>query len=331
MTMPHQIGLKLVPVSIQQLLIMERPKGQIFINNDGAYKAISDAESLVKPIELEQLYKKGYNQFFITEEDFSQLKNLMFQSLQEATRKLSVGDALESGANYLNILMQNISILYEDYHNQKLLSLIYQTVPSFTIYLQSNKKIISDLYKSACNARTHYLFKQPIQSSLFLTAFITQYNIFSPRETQDLFLISVLKDLGMCFLPREAWDKKDLDSYQQEALNKHTLNSVQLLKDRIPIHHSGLHIIEHHHFHNDTVRKFLKEQKVEQDQTLVHGIETTITALADVVTAMHSPRPYRKPYTIDVIKKITHLILKDNYVEEDKMLIKFIDHFFDLQ
>ncbi len=329
--MPHQVGLNLVPVSIQQLLVLERPKGQIFISTNGTYKAIFEAESIIKPVELEQLYKKGHTQFFVTEDDFNQIKSLMFQRLQETTRKLSVGDALESGSNYLNTLLQNLSILYEDYHNQNLLSLIYQTVPSFTIYLQANKKIISDLYKNISSARAHYLFKQPIQSSLFLTAFITQYNIFSPRETQDLFLISVLKDLGMCFLPREAWDKKELDAYQQEALNKHTLNSVQLLKDRIPIHHSGLHIIEHHHFHNDTVRKFLKEQKIEQDQSLVHGIETTITALSDVVTAMHSPRPYRKPYSVDVIKKITHLILKEHYAEEDKMLIKFIDHFFDLQ
>ena len=286
---------------------------------------------MIKPVELEQLYKKGHDQFFVTEVDFAKIKTLMFQKLQESTRRLSIGDALESGSNYLNILMQNISILYEDYHNQSLLSLIYQTVPSFTIYLQANTKTIPDLYRNISNARTHYLFKQPILSSLFLVAFITRYNIFSSRETQDLFLISILKDLGMCFLPRDSWDKKDLDTYQQEALNKHTLNSVQLLKDRIPIHQSGLHIIEHHHFHNDTVRKFLKNQTIEQDQSLVHGIETTITALSDLVTAMHSPRPYRLPYHVDVIKKITHLILKEHYAEEDRMLIRFINHFFELQ
>lgn len=330
MSMPHQVGLNLVPVSIQQLLIIERTQGQIYINTNGVYKAVFESQSLIKPIDLDQLYKKGYSQFFVTEEDFVQIKNLLFQRLQDVTRKLSLGDALVSGNNYLNYLILNLSVLYEDYHNQNLLSLIYQTVPSFTIYLQSNKKVVSELYKNISNERVHYLFKQPILSSLFLTAFVTQYNIFSARETQDLFLISVLKDLGMCFLPREAWDMKELDSYQQEALNKHTLNSVQLLKDRIPIHHSGLHIIEHHHFHNDTVRKYLKEQKVEQDQSLVHGIETTITSLSDLVTAMHSPRPYRKAYPTEIIKKITHLILKDHYTEEDKILIKFIDHFFDL-
>lgn len=330
MTMQHQVGLNLVPVTIQQLLILERPIGQIFINTNGVYKAIFDPQAIIRPIEIEQYYKKGITQFYATEEDFNQIKNLMFQKLQDATRKLSVGDALESGTHYLLTLVQNLSILYEDYHNQKLLSLIFQTSPSFTVYLQANKKIITDLYKAISLERSHYLFKQPVLSSLFLTSFITQYNIFSTREVQDLFLISLLKDLGMCFLPREAWDLRDLDSHQQEALNKHTQNSVQLLKDRIPIHHSGLHIIEHHHFHNDTVRTFLKDQKVEQDPSLIHGIETTIVALSDLVCAMHSDRPYRKAYSIDVIKKITHLILKDNYTEEDKLLIKFIDHFFDL-
>lgn len=330
MTMQHQVGLNLVPISVQQLLIMERSIGQVFINTKGVYRAIFDPLTIIKPVEIEQFHKKGITQFYVTEEDFSQIKNLMYQRLQDATRKLSVGDALESGTHYLFTLIQNLSLLYEDYHNQKLLSLIFHTSPSFTIYLQSNKKIISHLYRVVSEDRSHYLFKQPVLSSLFLTAFITQYNIFSPREVQDLFLISLLKDLGMCFLPREAWDTKGLDSFQQEALNKHTQNSVQLLKDRIPIHQSGLHIIEHHHFHNDTVRTFLKDQKVEQDPTLVHGIETTVTALSDLVCAMYSPRPYRNAYPVDVIKKITHLILKDNYTEEDKLLSKFIDHFFDL-
>lgn len=328
MTMPHQVGLNLVPVTIQQLLVIERTIGQIFINSKGTYKSIFDAHSVIKPIEIEQQYKNGITHFFTTEDDFNQIKNIMFQRLQDATRKLSVGDALESGVHYLLILLQNMSLLYEDYQNQKLLSLIFQTSPSFTIYLNANKKIIRELYKAVSADRTHYLFKQPVLSSLFLTGFITQHNVFSEREVQDLFIISLVKDLGMCFLPREAWDKSNLDSYQQEALNKHTQNSVQLLKDRIPIHQSGLHIIEHHHYHNDTVRTFLKDQKIEQDNTLIHGIETTIIAMSDLIAAMHSPRPYRKPYQLDLIKKITHLILKENYVEEDKILIKFIDQFF---
>lgn len=328
--MPHQVGLDLVPASIEQILVLERSKGQIFVNANGIFRPIIEANAAVKPIEIEQHYKRGNVQFFVHEEDFKQIKSMMFNKLQEATRRLSIGDALESGTNYLTCLLQNLSLLYEDYHNQKLLSLIYQTAPSFTIYLQANKKIITELYLAVCKERTHYLFKQPILSSLFLTSFIIKYNIFSTREIQDLFLISVLKDLGMCFLPRDAWDKRNLDNYQQEALNKHAQNSVQLLRDRIPIHHSGLYIVEHHHFHNDTVRKYLKEQKIEQDQTLVHGIETTITAMADLVCAMYSPRPYRKAYSIDTIKKVTHLVLRDLYPEEDKLLIKFIDHFFDL-
>lgn len=330
MNLPHQVSLDLIPVSIEQLLTMDRTQGQIFINNNGVFRPIINALTVIKPIEVEQYYKRGNTVFYVSEADFKQIKNLLFLKLQETTRRLSVGDAVESGKNYLSCLLQNLSALYEDYHNQQLLSLIYQTSPSFTSYLQANKKVITDLYLFVCKERVHYLFKQPILSSLFLTSFIVKYNIFSNREIQDLFVISLLKDLGMCFLPREAWDKRNLDNYQQEALNKHSQNSVQLLKDRIPIHSSGLHIIEHHHFHNDTVRKFLKEQKIEQDQTLVHGIETTITAMADLICAMYSPRPYRKAYPLDTIKKITHLVLRDLYPEEDKLLISFVDHFFDL-
>lgn len=330
MSLPHQASLDLIPVNIEQLLSLDRAKGAIYINNNGVFRPIINAMTVLKPIEIEQHYKRGNTLFYVSEDDFKQIKNLLFLKLQETTRRLSVGDALDSGKNYLSCLLQNISALYEDYHNQNLLSLIYQTAPSFTSYLQSNKKIITDLYLFVCKERVHYLFKQPVLSSLFLTSFIIKYNIFSAREIQDLFIISLLKDLGMSFLPRDAWDKKNLDSYHQEALNKHSQNSVQLLKDRIPIHSSGLHIIEHHHFHNDTVRKYLKEQKIEQDPNLVHGIETTITAMADLICAMYSPRPYRKAYSLDTIKKITHLVLRDLYPEEDKLLIKFVDHFFDL-
>lgn len=328
MKLEHQIGLLVTPVSIRQFYCLTYLFEDAYIYKEGHYLKIFDAEKSINTKEIDKLSIQGILVIYVGAKDFLEIKTKLYANLQEATRKLSIGDAIVSGQDYVSSLLENLALLYEDYHDQGLLALIYHTAPSFCQYLQNNKKNIGTLYKHVIKSNQQYIFKQPILSSLFLAMYLAENNLFNPKEAQDIFVLSLLKDIGMCFVPRHSWNKKVLDPYEQEALSLHAINSVQLLKDRIPIHPTGLQIIEHHHFQNDSVRNFLQNKKMEQDQQLIHGIETAIIALTDLIVAMNTHRPYRKTYPISVIKKVVSLIMKDLYPIEEKSLIKFVDFFF---
>jgi len=328
MLLPHQIGLKLTPISKSQLSRIQKIQGELFIKNDNLFERIATANTVLDSKNLEKYIQNDLNEFFIESKDYDFIKDVFFRDLQETTRKLSVGDAKERGRDYVLILLENLSLLYHEHFDQQLLSLIYQTTPSYCSYLLHNKNLIPYFYKKIDRSQMHFIYKQPVLSSLFLLSFLFESLILNHKESQDLFILSLIKDLGMCFLPKSAWGKRNLDKFEQEALNLHAINSVQLLKDRLPLQLSALNLIENHHFYNDAVRDILTDQKEYLQNNLSQGIETSFIALSDLIVAMKSLRPYRSSYSNDIIIKVVSRLMRDQYKIEELALTRYIQHFF---
>ncbi len=92
---------------------------------------------------------------------------------------------------------------------------------------------------------------------------------------------------------------------------------------------SQLHIIEHHHFQNELVRKIINDNKLtDSSQDVIQGFETMIVATADLITAMTSERPYRPKYPIETVQKIVQKLIQENYPAESKMQLTFLRNFF---
>jgi hypothetical protein len=328
MLLPHHLGLELIP--LHPLIAKHVPEmtGEIYYLHPNVFQVFSPSQRKNIPQTIDALGKLGIQEFYVKEKDFLLVQELVYQKHQEATRKLSVGEAQKRGDDFMLAMQMSLAVLYEDFHHHQLLSLIYQTTPSFVLYLQLHKSKIPDFYHSIQNRMGHFIYKQPLLSSLFLVYFCQVTHLFDERELQDLFVVSLLKDIGMSLVPRSAWDKTQLEANDELALSSHATNSVHLLKERTPIPKSGLHIVEHHHFHNDVVRNFLADGILNEHDDLFLGIETSLVAIADLIAAMHSSRPFRPAYPLSTIKKIVSLIMNKNYPKETKLLLDFMNYFF---
>jgi hypothetical protein len=325
-----QLGLTLSPVSYQQLLLLPKCQSNVYTYYDGTYITVFDSEQKINGKIISNWKQKGIYQFFVSKADQQKIVDMAYKNFQEVTRQLSIGHPLEKGTEYLIQLADLLNLLYDDYQNEELLRLVYHTSHSFYYYLEQNANLIRLHYGTIQRLPISFYFKQPILSSLFMIGFLLEHQIVGSRENVDLFSVSLLKDIGMCLVPRDSWNKKILDQTDRLCLEKHSGHSVMLLKEHLPLNKSQLHIIEQHHFQNELVRKIITDTKSanENMEEIIQGFETMVVAISDLIVAMFSERPYRPKYPAEIVQKVVKTLCDNNYPSETKMLTNFIRNFY---
>ena len=324
-----QLGLTLTPVSFQQLLLLPKCHTNVYTFHEGTYITVFEQDQKISGKIISNWKQKGVFQFFVGKLDQRKIVEAAYKNFQDVTRQLSIGHPLEKGTEYLVQLADLLNLLYDDYQNEELLRLVFHTSQSFYHYLEQNANLIRLHYGTIQRMPVSFYFKQPILSSLFMIGFLLEYQIVGSRENVDLFSVSLLKDLGMCLVPRDSWNKKILDQTDRLCLEKHSAHSVMLLREHLPLNKSQLHIIEHHHFQNELVRKIINDSKShDNSKEVIQGFETMIVAISDLIAAMYSERPYRPKYSGDVVQKVVKALAESNYQAESKMLLTFIKNFY---
>ncbi|MDH4467113.1 MAG: hypothetical protein QE271_03575 [Bacteriovoracaceae bacterium] len=325
----NQLGLTLSPVSFQQLTLLAKCLSDVYTHHEGTFVKVFEGDQKINPKVLSAWRQKGIYQFFVAKDDQKKIYEMAYKNFQEVTRQLSIGQPLEKGTIFLTQLGDLLNMLYDDYQNEELLRLIFHTSQSFYYYLEQNSNLIRLHYGTVARLPISFYFKQPILSSLFMIGFLLEYQIAGSRENVDLFSVSLLKDVGMSLVPRDSWNKKVLDQTDRLCLDKHSNHSVMLLREHLPLNKSQLHIIEHHHFQNELVRKIINDDKsINSSQDVIQGFETMIVAISDLVAAMTSERPYRPKYPSEVVQNVIKSLTQINYPTETKMLINFFRNFY---
>lgn len=133
---------------------------------------------------------------------------------------------------------------------------------------------------------------------------------------------SFLHDLGKIFIPSEILNKYGkLNANEYDLVKEHVLKSYEIIKD-IKFPHPTHEIILQHH---ERVDGSGYPYRLKGDEML---LEAKILAVADVVDAMLSNRPYRPPLSVEnVIEELTTNkgILYDEEVVD--ITLKILDNF----
>jgi HD-GYP domain-containing protein (c-di-GMP phosphodiesterase class II) len=131
-------------------------------------------------------------------------------------------------------------------------------------------------------------------------------------------------------IPGDKYDLKTLTTRDQELFSQHADFSFDLLEGRIPLSKNYLTIIKHHHFLNNKMKELLKPEKKKQkgEPEIIFGLESTLVAVFDILTAMTNNRPYRKGkslyHSLELIKKM----MADDYPQEFRALVVFLKQFY---
>lgn len=116
---------------------------------------------------------------------------------------------------------------------------------------------------------------------------------YNQKQLKELSLGALLFDIGMTKIPSEIKNKSgELTAEEHRILQSHTEEGYRLLKEipEIPLLSAHVALQHHERFNGEGYPRRLKGEEIHEYARIV--------AIADVFSALISPRPYRKPYAV---------------------------------
>ncbi len=325
----HQLPFQLCERTARELLVLEFPEDDIYVFRKNQFAIIFNHHQKITKEDVKNLIVDGITTVFVSVEDNERIEENLLDRLRHNARSLSVGGSpLKNSLQHVSLMTMNMQNLYDSPLNDEILKLLYQSSGNLVGFANEHKKIVNKLFHKMQIEPFHYSRLQPMLSSVMLLGFLHYLKTFSSREIENLFVTSYLKDLGMCYVQKDSLDKEELDQHDKRALKVHPYNTLLLIENRLPINKSQLEIITHHHFLNDKIAQVRSGDKLTLEDDMAYGLETYLVAVFDVITAMISERPYRKPVSIFECLDLIRAIMAERYPLEFKALVHYLKNFF---
>ncbi|MFP5459702.1 MAG: hypothetical protein ACLGG7_13275, partial [Bacteriovoracia bacterium] len=325
----HRLSLKLRPMLTGELYLATRLKSPVYIWREGLFQEVIGANETPAKEKIQALIRSQTREVYVSSEDLKLIREQLEIALVRVTRALSVGDPRANGARALKLMAMNLAGLYQDPHNDELLMKQFQSTQNMSKFLLENKKLQATFFSDIAAENFHFTILQPMMSSILLLGFLQSTHMFHEREIETLFLTSYMKDIGIGIIPEDKYDIKGLTLDEQKLFAHHAEFSHEILDGRVPLSKNHLSIIKHHHFLNDRLKRILtKEKPLFSDSSMAFGIESTLVAVADVIVAMTSNRPYRQGLSVYQSLELVRKMISDEYPQEFRALVVYLKQFF---
>jgi hypothetical protein len=318
---------KLTPISIRELLFMTDTPCDIYAVEDGLFRRILARNSFINKDVIRELIDKGRVHLFVKHEDRGKFIAYIQNSLTSITRSLSAGNPLEKGRRLMALLSLHMAFVYQHPTNDDYLKLQHQAAKNLAYFLMGKVDLHAPLFHEYMKQKNHYIFAQPMISSLFVLGLMKHGQLYSDKEIENLFLASYFKDVGMCSIPVERYDLGQLTENDKLLMNDHAPHSVTILKGRIPLPQSHLAIIENHHAFS-LLKGEDGEYSTPHNSDVVIGFETLVVNIMDVVSAMITGRPYRKAQNLYEALELVRALIADKHPQEFRLIVSYFKNFF---
>ena len=303
------------PVGIREVLFLKKAPCPLWFYNNSFFKPLFEKDQFINRDILKKLVQKGHYHIFIDEKNRLIFQQSLQQRLNKANWLLSTKSSTENANKQMSLLSLNMNQLMQQPWDNSLLNLQYSSVKKLFNFFLMNDFNIAFFYSKFESQHYHYSISHPLISSLILLAFLKNLQSFKEREIELLFITNYFKDIGNSLLPIEIFSQTKLSKKEEELISRHSLYSVDILENRISLPSSHLSIIANHHNHCN-------------DNKFAQGIETALVEMIDILSAIISPRPYRKRIGLFPALQRVKDIFSDNYRQEFSQLVRFSEVFF---
>lgn len=327
-TQRHRLALELQPVFIGHALLLDSFAQPAYCFKDGLFQKAINADEIITSEFISQYAQNYSSEIFVSKEDAHLLKDKVKEEITKLSRSLSVGNIQKNAIKHANLLTMQMASLYEDPFNDNLLNNQFQSSKNLGSMLLNNQSVHKSLFENISQSQYHYTFKQPLLSSILLLSFSQSLGGFNEKEVQNLFLTSYFKDIGMSFIPREKFELAHLSDFDKKIFAEHAEYSMRILENRLPLSATQLNMIKNHHYLNYKIQSYLSDNKTQENDEFLSGIESALLSSLDILVAMTHDRPYRKALTTFQALELLKTVLSDEYPQEFKALVVFLKNFY---
>ncbi|MGB0452244.1 MAG: HD-GYP domain-containing protein [Bacteriovoracaceae bacterium] len=322
----NNLSYKLVPLPLREIFYIETVPCDVYGISDGLFELLIEKNTEVEKELLVNLVGGGHKSIFVHQDEAELFVKLQQDNLRNISRSLSIGNPIEKSRQFLGLLSVNLAYLYKDPTNKELLELQHQCVLNFSKFLSENIKLQGQIFEEYLKQKHHYIYAQPLLSSLFLFGILKQTKLYSDKEIEALFVTSYFKDIGMSAIPEEKYEQDKLSEADKEIFKDHPLHSVELLSGKLGFSKDKLKIIENHHVFSLLANDGNLDDK--ETDLMMYGIETMLVTITDIIAAMITERPYRPATNLFDALHLVRQLISDQYSQEFKLLVTYFKNFF---
>ncbi len=319
------MAFKLSPFSVRQLLFLDKAPADIYGLKNNMFTKIIKANTVLNREIIRELIAEGQIKIFIYTDEAHKLISAQQENLRRITRSLSIGDPLKNAKLQMNLLTIHMEFLYQDPTNDDILNLQAQSIKNLAVFLIQNIGLHEKLYNEYIKQKHHFIFAQPMISSLFLTGVLKISKMYSDREIELLFITSYFKDIGMSAIPVEKYNQKDLSQKEKQIFNNHPLESIKILNGRISLGPNHIKIIENHHTFSLLQKELLTDPA--PSAQFITGTETVLVNCMDIIAAMITGRPYREATNLFDALDFVRVLVSDEYAHEFRYMVNYFKSF----
>ena len=324
----NSLGLKLEAISIRELFYIGNAPCNVYVYEKQKFKPILTFGKMIDVQLLKDLLKNNMLKIFVPKVERYKIIETHQQVLTKLTRSLSMGVNINNVKKQLNVLTITLQHLYEDPTNDDILTTQFQGIKNLFKFLIEHPENHYELYIEYAKSKHHFIFSQPMFSSIFLTGILKNSHLFSLREMENLFIASYFKDVGMSAIPYEKYDQVKLSKRDRKSFLNHPENSIKILTGRIPLSYNFFKIIEAHHFLSILKSEMINDEEPESEDQLIIGSETILVIALDIFAALISERPYRKAVSLFEALEILKDQIGNQYPREFKLIVNYFKIFF---
>lgn len=326
--MQAQLTLDLTPISIRELLFINTVPCNIYGTENDLFEIILKKNSYLNNQIIKDLILKEKVNLFVKTEDRKEMIESLQASLTQLTRSLSIGDSFEKTKRQMNLMTINLGYLYQNPTDDETLQMQHLCSKSLAYFLMKNLDLLEPLYSDFIKQKHHYIYMQPLISSLFVLGVLKMGGMYNDQEIENMFITSYFKDIGMSAIPPEKYDLDELDENDKELLMKHSEFSANILSGRLPLLPSHFNIIKNHHAFSMLGSELNRIAPALKSEGQIIGFETIIISVMDIIAAMITPRPYRESTKIFQSLDLIRVLISIQYPTEFRLIVSFFKNFF---
>lgn len=325
----NRLTYQVIPISIRELLFLSTAPCNIYGLNNGLFYRVLRKGVFTNKELLRELIGKGQIYLFVKRQERVHIIDTVQKNLLQVTRSLSLGNPLEKGKMQMNLLTINMGYLYQNPTNDEILKLQHQCAKNLSYFLINHIDLLAPLQLEFIKQKHYFILAQPLIASIFLLGLMKYSQLYSDADIENLFITSYFKDIGMSAIPTEKYDQDNLTEKEKTILSSHPINSVKILKGRLPLSPNHLSIIEYHHTFSLLSNKLQLNLKDKQKEgELIAGFETILVTVMDIISAMIAGRPFREPTKIFEALDLVKVLIANQYPQEFRLIVSYFKNFF---
>ncbi len=265
---------------------------------------------------IESLTKSGYFTLLFDRLNAENLQQSYKKEIIEICKKFSHGNPTTNIIKTCCLLISHQKIVYKNPFDRNVVQQHWSLLKLMSEIFNVNQLHLPKVYKTLSSLKFHYLEIQPLLSTIIYFGLLNHSKVFDQKFNQELFIASLLKDLGMGLIPSEILSSKKLTEKQKNKINQHALYSHTICQQNLHLSTTQLNLIKHHHD--------IKSEKI------LFGPELTFIHFSDALSALTSNRPHRPKNSLYKALEVIKISNTNSYAAEFKLLVNFSSKFFNI-